>query len=127
METVAEIVNGYALDPSSSISVYPPRAEVYKTAESKTASSGRFQYVDTYMDDLLHASQGNPTQQQRFSGIKTCALKEIFSSIPDELKGSASLKKALAGDGNWGMFKEILGWEIDTHQINLALSYKQQL
>ena len=43
------------------------------------------------------------------------------------MKDSTSLKKALARDRDWLTLKEILGWVIETHQGNLALSSKQRL
>ena len=43
------------------------------------------------------------------------------------MKDSASLKKVLAGDGDWAMIKEILVWVIDAHQDNLDMSSKVRL
>ena len=43
------------------------------------------------------------------------------------MKESSILKKALAGDGDWAMVKEILGWVIDTNWGTLDLSSKQGL
>ena len=102
-------------------------AGTYKTADAETASSSRLQYVDVYMGDLLCAAQGDPTQQQRFSDITIRDLKEILPIFPDKVKGSSSLKEALARDGDWDMAKEILVWVIDTRPGTLALSYKLRL
>ena len=77
----------------------------------------RLQYVDVYMDDLLCAAQGDPTQQQRVSELSTRALKDILPYLPDKMKDSASLKKALARDRDWEMVKEIIGWVISTHRL----------
>ena len=66
------------------------------------------------MDDLLSATQGDRTQQQRVYELTLRALKEIFPSLPAETKDSVSLKKALQGDGNWTTTKEILVWTVDT-------------
>ena len=63
-ETVSNNSNSYALDSSSTLSVHSLTARAYYTADAKTASSGRLQYVDVYMDDLLCAAQGDPTQKQ---------------------------------------------------------------
>ena len=52
------------------------------------------------MDDLLSATQGDRTQQQRVSEITLRAVKEIFPSPPMETKYSVSIKKALQGDGD---------------------------
>ena len=43
------------------------------------------------MDVLLCAYQYEPTQQQRVSELTIRVLKEIFSSLMDEVKDSASL------------------------------------
>ena len=126
-ETVANNSDGYALDPSPYFFVYPPTAGAYKTADADTASSGRLQYVDVYIDDLLCFAQGDPTQQQWVSEITIRSLKEIFPSFPDEVKGSDILEKALAGDEDWDMVKDILGWVIHTHRGILDLSSKQRL
>ena len=53
----------------------------YKTADGATASPDCLQYVNFYTEDLLCASQGYPTQQQRVSEITICTLKEIFPSL----------------------------------------------
>ena len=79
------------------------------------------------MDDLLCAAQGDPDQQQSLSKLTICALKEIFPSLLDEEKDSASLKKGLVGEGDWVMVKEVLGWIIETHWVTLALYSKQQI
>ena len=51
-ETVADIANGYLLDPTSAFESYPPTAGTYSLAPSPTASSARLQYIDVYLDDL---------------------------------------------------------------------------
>ena len=83
--------------------------------------------MDRYMDELLCAAKGDPAQQQRVSELTICALKYIFPSLPDEVKDSVILKKALAGYGDWARVKEILGWLINTHRGTLSLSSKQRL
>ena len=74
------------------------------------------------MDDLLSATQGDRTQQQRVSELTLQAIKEIFSSLPNKTKDSVSLKKALQGDGDWKTTKEILGWMVSTEDGSLRLS-----
>ena len=68
-ETVTKISKGYALDPSSSFSIYPPTYGKYKTAEAPTGYPRCLHYVEVYMEDLLCASQGDPTQQHRSSKL----------------------------------------------------------
>ena len=78
------------------------------------------------MDDLLSATQGDRTQQQRVSELTLRALKEIFPSLPAETKDSVSLKKELQGDGEWTTTKEILGWMVDTEYGTLRISPKRK-
>ena len=40
------------------------------------------------MDDLLSATQGDKTQQQRVSELTLRAIMEIFPSLPNETKDS---------------------------------------
>ena len=104
-ETVAEVANGYLLDPTSAFTIYPPTAGTYSLDPSPTASAARIQCVDIYMDDLNCATQGDVGKQQRTSELTIQALKEIFPSLPSEVKDSVSLKKALQGDGDWAQVK----------------------
>ena len=113
-ETIADVANGYLIDPTSSLTIYLPTAGTYSLALSLTAFASRLQYVDVYMDELTCATQGNVGQQQHTSDITLRALKEIFPSLPAEVKDSVSLKKAMQDDGDWAQVKEILGWIIST-------------
>ena len=78
------------------------------------------------MDDLLSATQGDRTQQQRFTKLTLRALKEIFPSLPAEAKDSVRIKKALQGDGDWTTTKDILGWIVNTDEVTLRLSPKRK-
>ena len=86
-----------------------------------TASAARLQYVDVCMNDLHRATQGDVGKQQRTSELTIQALKEIFPSLPSEVKYSVSLKKALQGNGDWAQVKEIFGWIISTQDGTLRL------
>ena len=55
-ETVADIANGYILDPTSDFQIYPPTSNKYSTAPAPTASSARLQCTEEYMDYLLSAT-----------------------------------------------------------------------
>ena len=57
-ERVADMANGYILDPTSAFLIYPPTANQYSTAPAPTASSARLQCTEVYMDDLLSSTQG---------------------------------------------------------------------
>ena len=49
-------------------------------------------------------------------------IKRIFPSLPSELKDSVSLKKVLAGNGNWSYLKELQSWVVNTVDSTLRLS-----
>ena len=61
LETVADMANGYILDPTSAFVIYPPTMNAYSTTPAPTASSARLQCTEVYMDDLLSATQGDRT------------------------------------------------------------------
>ena len=65
LETIADKDTVYALDLSLSFHDYPPTAEAYKTVDAQSASPGRLQYMEVYMDGLLSAAQWDLTQKQR--------------------------------------------------------------
>ena len=62
-ETVADVNNGYLLDPTSDFEIYPHAAGTYSLDPAPTASAVRLQYIDVYMDDLSCATQGDFEQQ----------------------------------------------------------------
>ena len=79
------------------------------------------------MDDLLSATQGYRTQQQRVSELTIRVLKEIFPSLPAEAKDSVRIKKSMQGDGDWSTTREILGWIVNTDEGTLRISPKQMV
>ena len=74
-ETVADVANGYLLDPTSAFTIYPPTAGTYSLSPPPTDSVARLQYVDVYMDDLNCATQGYMGKQQQASEITIQALE----------------------------------------------------
>ena len=48
-------------------------------------------------------------------------LKSVYPTVDGELKNSISLKKAQAGDGDWSVSKEILGWIINSAAGTISL------
>ena len=98
-EIVADLTNAYVKDTNAYVPTYPPTASLYATSPPPTLSNKHLQYVDVYMDDLNCATQGDSVQQRRVTELTIRSLKEVYPSIPQEIKDSVSLKKALAGDG----------------------------
>ena len=104
-ETVSDVGNGYLLDPTSALTIYPSTAVTYYLDPYLTDSASRLQYVDVYMYELNFATQGDVGQQQQASELAIRDLKEIFPSFLAEVKYSVSLGKALQGDGDWAQVK----------------------
>ena len=52
-------------------------------------------------------------------------IKDIFSSLPHELKESVSLKKVRKDDGDWAAEKEILGWILNSEKETFQLSSRR--
>ena len=75
LETVADVANGYLIDPTYAFKIYPPTAGTYSLAPYPTDSAARLQYMDVYMDDLNYATQGDVGLQKRTSELTIRALK----------------------------------------------------
>ena len=74
-ETVADVDNGYLLNPTSAFTIYPPTSGTYSLDPSSTASASRIQYMDVYMDDLNCTIQGDVGKLQQASELTIWALK----------------------------------------------------
>ena len=90
-------MNAYALYPISLFAIYPPTAKVYHTSTAPPVYPNRMQYINVYMDNLIFTNQGGAAQQHMVLYLTLCTLKEIFPSVPGEIKDLASPKKGLAG------------------------------
>ena len=55
----------------------------------------QLQATDIYVDDLNRLLQVSPVQQRRVTEMVLQGIKDIFSSLPDKLKDSVSIKKAM--------------------------------
>ena len=73
------------------------------------------------MDDLNCLAQGSPDQQRQATEMVLQGIKDIFLSLPSELKDSVSPKKAQKGDGNWEVEKDILGWILNSEKGTFQL------
>ena len=124
-ETVADVANQLINQPNTPVPIYGPTSDLYHTVSSPTASPSRLQHADVYVDDINCVAQGDALQQQRVTELVLQALKDVYPTVIGETKDSVSLKKALAGDGDWSQVKEILGWIIDTRLSTLRLSPKR--
>ena len=94
-ETAADLANTYLENPATPWRSYAPTKDIYATSPNYTASKNRLQKVEVYMDDFMGVTQGNPDQQKRVTELLLRAIKAFFPSVPEEIKDSISLKKAL--------------------------------
>ena len=116
MDVANALVNSDLPVPSySMISKIPATRHVPPhTPESLT-------HIDCYMDEVILVVQGGPDcQYQVFDGTVR-ALKWLFLSLPGELKDSVSVKKLMAGEGEWTCVKEVLGRILDTEAGTVTL------
>ena len=68
------------------------------------------------MNDLNCLAQGSPEQQHRVTKMVLHGIKDIFPSLPSEIKDYVSLKKDQEGDWNWDVQKDILGCILDSEK-----------
>ena len=73
------------------------------------------------MDDAISVVQGGPDCQHRVFDGTVRALKWLFPSLPGELKDSVSVKKLVAGEGDWTCVNEVLGWILNTEAETVTL------
>ena len=78
------------------------------------------------MDDINCLTQGDTYQQKRVTEIVLSKIKSVYPTVEGELKDSVSLKKAKAGDGDWDVTKEILGWVVNSATGTISLSQKRR-
>ena len=124
-DTVADLVNIVFRSDLQVPLAYPPTANLYDNSRSPTTSPDRLQYADVYMDDINCLTQGNSHQQQRITEIILVKLKSVYLTVKGVMEKSISLKKTRAGDGNWRISKEVLGWIINTSLGTISLSPKR--
>ena len=80
---------------------YVPTSGTYSTVTSPPDSEARLQATDVYMDDMNCLAQGSPAQQKQVIEMFLQGIKDIFPSLPANIKESISLDKARQGDGDW--------------------------
>ena len=115
-ETAAYLANSYLANNFLPTPEYGSTLWAYSTVASPPASAGRLQAADVYMDDLNYLTQGIPDQQRRVTEMVLQGIKDIFPSLPFELKDSVSLKKSQKGYVNWEVDKEIMGWILNSEE-----------
>ena len=126
-KTAADLSNSYLANPETHWRSYAPSKYIYATDPNYTASDNRIQKVEVYMDDFKGITQGDPDQKERVTELLLRDIKEIFLLVPEEIKDSVSLKKALQGNGYWLPVREILGWIFNTKQGTFQLPEKRRL
>ena len=65
--------------------------------------------------------RGGVDHQHRVFDGTVRALKWLFPSLPGGLKDLVSVKKLVAGEGDWTCVKEVLGWILNTESESVTL------
>ena len=73
------------------------------------------------MDDMITSMQRGLDQQLEVLNGTFWSLKWLFPSLPGKTKDYNSIKKMMAGKGNWTYTKEVLGWLINIEAGKLVL------
>jgi hypothetical protein len=131
-ETCADIANT-ALQHHSALAPHP--AERYTqihplpTTMTSQASQQPWQatppsqplsYVDIYIDDFLLAAQQRHLTRTMRSALH--AISTVFRDDPNSPRRPViSASKLQKGDASWATNKRILGWDINTEQLTIAL------
>jgi hypothetical protein len=77
-------------------------------------------YVDVYIDDFLLAAQRHQITRTMRSALH--AISTVFIDNPNAPRRNViSDSKLLKGDASWATKKRILGWDIDTERLTIAL------
>ena len=92
---------------------YGTMAKILFTGPGPPHTQESLTHIDCYMDDVTYAVQGGPKQQHLVFDCTVHALKWLSPSVPGESKDSVSVKKLLAGEGDWICAKEVLGCTVD--------------
>ena len=108
LETLADLTNTL-LDTELPVLSYVTITKIPITRPPYTPHTREYHHIDCYIYDIISAVQGRTKRQQRIFDGTVCALNELFPSLPGYSKDSASVKKILAGEGNWTCVKEVLG------------------
>ena len=101
---------------------YGAISEIPTTGPGPPHTPESLTHIDCYMDDVISAVKGLLDHQQRVFDGTVCAFKWIFLSLMVKLKYSVSVRKLVAGEGDWTCVKEALGWILDTEAGTATLS-----
>ena len=119
-ETLTDVANAL-VDTDPSVPSYSAISEIPATGMGSPHTPESLTHVDLYMDYVISAVQGAPDHQDQVFDGTVCSLKWLFPSLPGELKDLVSVKKLVAGEGDWTCVKEVLGWILDTEARTVTL------
>ena len=122
-ETLTDVANAL-VDADLPVPAYGEISTLLTTEMSPPPTSASLTHIDCYMDDVIAAVQEGAEQQHRVFDSTVHALKWLFPSLPGEAKDSVSVKKLLAGEGDWECVKEALVWIIDTKACSVSLTLR---
>ena len=141
-ETIADLANAFLeadcfipgphpLEAAASTPVEvhnPTAADAYPIQESGPVRPP-LAYVDVYVDDFVKLAQGwrNALRVRRHTFH---CIDKVFrpndALDPSSRKEPISVKKLLKGDDHWSTQKTVLGWDIDTRAMTIALPPHRQ-
>ena len=120
LETLTDVANALVNSELPVLS-YGAISEIPSTGPGPPHTPESLNHRDCYMDDVISVVQGGPDRQHRVFDGTVRALKWLFPSLPGELKDSVSVKKLVAGEGDWTCVKEVLGLIPDTEAGTVTL------
>ena len=112
-ETLTDVANAL-VDSEIPVPSYGVISEIPSTGPGPPHTQESLTHIDCCMDGIVSVVQGGVDRQHRVFDGTVRALKWLFSSLPRELKDLVSVKKLVAGEGDWTCVKEVLGWILDT-------------
>ena len=112
LETLTDVANAL-VDSELPVPSYGVISEVPSTGPGPPYTPESLTHIYCYMDDVISVVQGGPDCQHRVFDGTVRALKWLFPSLLGELKESVSMKKLVAGEGDWTCVKEVLVWILD--------------
>ena len=113
-ETLTDVANAL-VDVDLPVPAYGAISALPATEPPPPHTSASLAHIDCYMDDVIVVVQGGAERQHRVFDSTVRALKWLFFSLPGEAKDSVSVKKLLAGEGDW----ELAIWEGDRSHLGV--------
>ena len=119
-ETLTDVANAL-VNSELPVPSYRAISDIPSTRPGPPYTPESLTHIYCYINDVISLVQGGPNRQHQVFDGTVRALKWLFLSLPRELKDSVSVKKLVAGEGDWTCVKEVLGWILDTEAGTVTL------